>query len=139
MVITRTVAPEVPLIPGLPALFLADQGTSFAAEVAQTDFTELTWLATGRIGFRYQATSHVSVGLDIWQQRWMNVLSNTGMLATINSEATFDYIPAQLGPSGGLNPDPQLQFDQAIIHVPRFTERQDFVFDGINLNLSFEF
>jgi hypothetical protein len=132
-------ANEPPVAPGLPAEALIDYGQPFAATINQQDFTEMVMLATGRVGFRYQATSHISVGLDVWQQRWMNVLSNTAMLATINSEATFDYIPAQLGPSGGLNPDPQLQFDQAIVNVPRLTGRQDFVFDGINLNLSFQF
>ncbi len=132
-------ANEPPVTPGLPTEALFEFGQPFVAEVTQNDFTEAIAIATGRVGVRYQANKHFSVGLDLWQERWMNVLSNTGMLATINSEATFDYIPATLGPSGGLNPDPQLQFDQAIIQVPRFSQREDFVFDGINLNLSFQF
>lgn len=137
--ITIRPANEPPVTPGLPTEALLSFSQPFAATVSQQDFTEMMMLATGRVGFRYQATSHISVGLDVWQQRWMNVLSNTGMLATINSDATFDYIPSQPGPGGGLNPDPQLQFDQAVIHVPRFSQREDFVFDGINLNLSFQF
>ena len=78
-------------------------------------------------------------GLDVWQQRWMNVLSNAGMLVTINNEGTFDYLEPITGPTGGPNPDPQLQDAEALLNVPRFTEREDFVFDGINLNLSFQF
>jgi len=132
-------ANEPPVTPGLPTEALSGFGQPFAATVRQNDFTEAIAIATGRVGVRYQANKHFSVGLDLWQERWMNVLSVTGLLATINSEATFDYIPATPGPSGGLNPDPQLQFDQAIIQVPRLSQREDFVFDGINLNLSFQF
>ena len=36
-------------------------------------------------------------------------------------------------------PDPQLRDSESIIHVERFSKREDFTFDGVSLNLKFDF
>lgn len=131
--------PEQPAIPGIPSEALRSYRRTFTVDLLQNDFTEPVYIATGRVGFRYQANKYFNIGLDVWQQRWMNVLSNAGMLETINDEGTFDFLLPVTGPGGGPNPDPQLQDAEAILNVPRFSKREDFVFDGINLNLSFQF
>lgn len=134
---------EQPAIPGISE-GLRDQLPPFAAAVNQSGFTENVILATGRVGFRYQANDYFGIGLDLWQMRYLNVLSNTGVLSTVNREGTFEFIDRVLGPAAPGEPpraslDPQLQSPNSIVRVPRFDEREDFVFDGLNLNLSFQF
>lgn len=123
--------PASPIIPGLafdPLLF------SFAAENQQDDFGEGTWQAQGELGVRFKATSFFSVGLNLWHLRWMNVLSQTDMLADALNEATYEAFRGN--PEAG---DPQLRTDSFAIHLPRYSGRETFAFSGLGLTLNFEF
>lgn len=128
---------ERPIIPGLVFTNLVanpDDPEEFAAEARQSDFRESTYLATGQIGFRFKPKPFFTIGLDLWTMRWMNVLSQTGVVDTVHREATYEYYYGDL-----CSTDPQLQSGQGVVHVPRFDQRETFAFEGISLNLGFEF
>jgi hypothetical protein len=122
---------EGPVIPGLGEPV---SNPVFAAQVVQGDFTKLTWLATGRMGFRFRPKNFVTVGLDLWQMRWHGLLSQSGVIDTVHRSGRYEILRGD-----PLNPVPQLQFDAPILRVPRFTQREDYVFDGVSLNLTFDF
>jgi hypothetical protein len=120
-----------PVIPGLER-----NGAPFRATVEQDGFTEATWMAQGRLGFRFKPKSFFSVGLDVWQLRWHDVLSQMGAIADVHELATYE----QHIPSGSPLPaDPQLRDTESVIHVPRFARREDFAFEGVSINLLFDF
>ena len=127
----RFQVPEGPVIPGLGE---PNAIPPFANSVQQEDFTKLTWLATGRMGFRYRPKSFVTLGLDLWQMRWHGLLSQAGMIDTVHRSGRYEVLRGD--PS---NPDPQLQDTATLVRVPRFSQREDFVFDGVSLNLTFDF
>ncbi len=132
LVIIRAEPPAMPGVPPRPQGSLS--GSSFNAFVHQKDFTDVTWLLEGTIGFRYAFNKSVSVGIEGWHLRWMNLLTNAGVIETIHEQATYEVIPANPN-----NPDPALQDVESVIHVPRFNKRDDVSFDGVSLNLRFEF
>jgi hypothetical protein len=127
---------ERPAMPGLPVNAGGPIGNTseFDALVHQVDFTEITWLAQAQLGFRYQVTDTFTFGFDWWGMTWMNLLSEPGIVDTINEQATYE----QFRPSTA-STDPALRDFESVIHVPRFSERHDVSFDGFALNLKFEF
>lgn len=122
---------ERPVMPGLA--LPSGAGDTFNAIVRQNDYTDETWLIEGTVGFRYQVTRAVSVGLEGWHMTWLNLLSRDGIFDAIHEQATYE----QIQPID--NPDPQLRETESVIHVPRFSKRGDVSFDGVSLNLRFEF
>ena len=123
---------ERPVMPGMGVP--SGEGTSFNAIVRQNDYTSETWLLEGTIGFRYKVTRAVSIGLEGWHMSWMNLISRDGIFDTIHEQASYE----QFQPSS-TNPDPQLHDTESVIHVPRFSRRGDVSFDGVSLNLRFDF
>lgn len=123
---------ERPLIPGLGPDRVP--GDSFNAVVRQTDFTENTWLFEGTVGVRYSITRGISIGVEGWHLRWMNILTDAGVIDQIHEEATY-----AVNAGNPLALDPQLRDTESIIRVPRFNRREDVSFDGISFNLRFEF
>jgi len=122
---------DSPLIPGL-----ARGGAPFAAELEYGSYTQATWMAQGRLGFRFKPKSFFAIGLDVWQLRWNEVLSQFGVLEDIHELATYE----QFIPTGSPLPaDPQLRDAESVIHVPRFARRDTFTFEGASLNLVFDF
>jgi len=133
--ITCFASVERPLMPGLDApAGPTGLASAFDGRVQQQDFTEVTWLAQAQLGFRYQVNDTFTFGFDWWGMTWMNLLSEPGIVDTINEEATYE----QFYPSEE-STDPALRDVESVIHVPRFSERHDVAFDGIALNLKFEF
>lgn len=122
---------ERPVMPGMELPKLG--GDTFNAIVRQNDYTDQTWLIEGTVGFRYQVTRAVSVGLEGWHMSWLNLVSRDGIFDSIHEQATYE----QIQPID--NPDPQLRETESVIHVPRFSQRGDVSFDGVSLNLRFEF
>lgn len=124
--------PEAPIIPGIgsPGVF----SDPFNAILRQQDFTEVTWLVEARIGLRWQVTRYFTVGLDAWQMRWTNLLTDIGVIDTIHRHATYEQI---LGDR--LAGDPQLRDSESVLHAPRFTDRQTATWDGVALNMKFDF
>jgi hypothetical protein len=123
---------ERPVMPGLGGD--AAPGDTFNAVVRQSDFTANTFLIEGTVGVSYQITKGISIGVEGWHVTWTNLLTDIGIIDSIHEEATYEVVQG--------NPDavdPQLQETESVIHVPRFHRRDDLSFDGISLNLRFEF
>jgi hypothetical protein len=124
--------PEAPVTPGLgSAPVFSDP---FNAVVRQQDFTEVTWLMEGRVGLRWQVTKYFTVGMDAWHMRWTNLLTDVGVIDTIHRHATYEQI---LGDR--LAGDPQLRDSESVLHSPRFSDRQTATWDGVSLNMKFDF
>lgn len=120
-----------PVMPGLER-----NGAPFRAGVEHDGYTQTTWMAQGRLGFRFKPKSFFAVGLDVWQLRWHDVLSQIGAISDVHELATYE----QIIPTGDPLPsDPQLRDAESVIHVPRFARREDFVFEGVSINLLFDF
>lgn len=120
---------EGPILPGIGAV-----STALDTRVEHTDYTDTTFLFTGNLGFRYRPRRYFSVGLDLWQLRWHGLLSSVGVIDTAHQSGRYEIFPGE--PDA---PDPQLRDTETVLHVPRFERRDDFVFNGIALNLRFDF
>jgi hypothetical protein len=123
---------EAPIIPGLGSP--GRPGDPFNALVRQDDFTDMTILTEGRLGIRYQASKFFTLGLDAWGMRWGSLLSDLGIVDTIHRTASYEQTPRN-----DSAPDPQLQESESVIHVGRFSQRQDVTFSGVSLNMKFDF
>ncbi len=119
-----------PIIPGLGS----HTSESFNAQIGYQDYTSMTSLMEGRIGFRFHPSKFFTVGLDVWQLRWNNLLSDVGVLDTVHRQASYEQVGGDSNAS-----DPQLRDVESIIHVPRFTTRDNVVLDGFALDMKFDF
>lgn len=106
----------------------------FNAVVEQEDFTEETFQYQGRLAVTFSPKSFFEIGVELWHLRWHDVLSQIGVIDTIHAEATYEFRRGAFP-----TPDPDLDDSESVIHVPRFTTREDFAFQGIALNLKFDF
>jgi hypothetical protein len=130
--IIRFLIPESPIIPGIGSPGLA--GDTFNAPSSQSDFTAATWLVEGRVGLHFQASRFFEVGVEAWQMTWSNLLSDAGVIDTVNRHATYEQFSG--ANAGG---DPQILDSESVLHIPRYTKRDSYGFEGIAVNMKFDF